>query len=214
MNWTARAQQIRSGFTGTWASWWRDAQARVATIAPDVARWRQQLQGTYAQLVTAVQVVAASRVLVDRLPADRRAKHVDAQGVLEEAARRLSALVWVDNDIEAPPGAQGVGAVPLVAVGVGALAVVGLGGLYVAREYIPVFLAQSEAQLQRVKLEHDELRAREDASKDGRTLQRSTLPDHPVAPPPGPDFGKLIGGLVALGGLAVVGAFVLPLVKR
>jgi len=205
MSWRQRAAQIRSSFTGTWSTWWGEAQRLARTMAPDVVRWRRELTTVYAQLVTAVQVVAATRVLLQRLPPDRRARHEAAQGALEEETRRLSALVWGDVEVELPGG---VGAVPVIAVGIGALAVVGLAGLYVAREYVPVYLREAEAQLRRVKLEAEELRAREAASREGRRLQDSTLPAHPV-PPADPlvTAGRVVGGLVVLGGLAVAGVW-------
>ncbi|MCK6529706.1 hypothetical protein L6R50_19845 [Myxococcota bacterium] len=99
-------------------------------------------------------------------------------------------------------GKPAFGALPAVVLVIGALGltVAGVVAAVAALDYTTNLREQTALQL-------EELRARVEASKEGRTLQESTLPEDPPA--------DGVAGWWALGALAVLaGAFAIPVLMK
>jgi len=182
---------------GSWRTWLDDQVRRLGdTVARDPEAHR-------ASAAKSLENLAVARGHLDAIKVALR----DLEGTPEHAPavanfNRLNARWW---DLATPvyghsdqAGSATFGAVPVVVLVFGALGltVAGVVAAVAALHYTTNLREQTALQL-------EDLRARVDASREGRTLQDSTLPE--------PEAKGDRAGWWVLGGLAVVaGALALP----
>ena len=196
-----------------WSTGWKELHRQAVnklgrSIQRDPESFRSQVEATLGNL-------AASRAHLQRIQAKlpsiqdprQRAQAAKAFAVMMQRYHLLAAGIYADAE-QAKPSQQGQAEVsgvivPLLIVGGIVLGIAAIAWAVASREHAKNLREQTA-------LADHELTARVDASKEGRVLQETTLPEQPESAPllsattPSSPGSKV--GLLLLGGLAIAAA--------
>ena len=187
----------------SWSAGWKELQrSALDTWGSAIERrpedFRPQVQATVDEL-------AAARAHLDHMKPllPKQIKTAEDQRVMADFSRmsaryyELAAGIYAD----AQPAAAQVGIAPLLVVGGIVLGVAAIAWAVAAHEYAKNLGEQTA-------LADRELTARVEASREGRSLQPSTLPE------PAKGKGAAVGWLLVGGLVAAAGAVALPVLMK
>ena len=187
----------------SWSAGWKELQRSAldtwgAAIERRPEEFRPQVQATIGEL-------AAARAHLDHMKPllPKQIKTAEDQRVMASFSRmsaryyELAAGIYAD----AQPAAAQVGIAPLLVVGGIVLGVAAIAWAVAAHEYAKNLGEQTA-------LADRELTARVEASREGRSLQPSTLPE------PAKGKGAAVGWLLVGGLVAAAGAVALPVLMK
>jgi hypothetical protein len=192
-------QDFKDNWSVGWKYLWREAQdTYAAAIAADPTGYAKRVEAFLAELTGARQNLDAMKAKLPNPPTTVEEKAlVDKYLALEKRYHELAAGFYS----EARPAATiQVGFVPVLVVAGLAVSAAAVAWAVPGYEYAVNLREQTALAVK-------ELDARVVASKEGRTLQATTLP--PPPPPPASPMDAMKGlGTLLVGGLVVAAGFV------
>ena len=171
-SWTDIKQQWSAG----WKQMHRAAMSKFGpAIKADPTKFRPHLAGTLADLTAARTHLERIKAQIPGLPdAETKRKYMGSFQVGWKRYHELAAGLYADSERAKQPQVSGV-VIPLLVVAGIAFGVAAIAWAVVSREHAKNLREQTA-------LADHELTARVEASKEGRVLQETTLPEQPAAP--------------------------------
>ena len=201
--------EIKARWSSGWKELHRQALAKLSVaIKRDPESFRPHVEATLSDLAAAKTHLARVQAMLPRIQDDAtRAKAAKVFAALYQRYHVLAAGIYADAEKAKQTQGQAEVAgvvVPLLIVGGIVLGVAAIAWAVASREHAKNLRDQTA-------LADHELTARVEASKEGRVLQETTLPEQPQSAPllsaTAPDVGG--GGTGAKVGLALVGVLAL-----
>lgn len=200
----------------SWSPAIRDAyeasKKRIPGIEADPARAKREAEAAAAEIRAARTALDRWKAAIGKLPAAEQTKAMPAFSKASRQWYELASAFYAGaTNLKTGQPQEEIGILPLIVVGAVVLTAAGIAFSPAASSGAEALRLHADAERARAEAVTAELAARVDASREGRSLQPSTLPPEATKAPliggGGSSTGLIVGGavlaLVVVGGVVV-----------